>query len=334
MSRNIVRVNKTKNYTVMSNTHLKDKNLSWKAKGLHSYVLSLPDDWKIVLEHLKTISLDGIDSTRTGIKELYENRYWQKYPIHENGIISKWVTEIYEVPFDEKLKIRNIIIREKETVINYENGTSETKTNPVDNFFSSDSDLLTENPSVVENTKVDLLTGNPLVGSQDVASTTLLNTNNTNYLCTNNLSITENNSEDELSFEDKIKKEIERLKKEKTKEDLTVNAILEVNGISLSSYSDINQNLIRETLKEMLAIGITKQGVKLSPEAVKLNLSRYLNEHNIWYSMEQLSKLRATGEPVKYEKRLLGTYLINNLSLQEDAYSKHMTLEQSGEQIY
>ena len=41
----VIRVNKTKDYTVMSNTHLKDKNLSLKAKGLLSIMLSLPDGW-------------------------------------------------------------------------------------------------------------------------------------------------------------------------------------------------------------------------------------------------------------------------------------------------
>ena len=41
----VFRINKTKNYTVMSNYHLQDKNLSYKAKGLLSCMLSLPDDW-------------------------------------------------------------------------------------------------------------------------------------------------------------------------------------------------------------------------------------------------------------------------------------------------
>ena len=44
----VIRVNKTKDYTVMSNTHLKDKNLSLKAKGLLSIMLSLPNGWKII----------------------------------------------------------------------------------------------------------------------------------------------------------------------------------------------------------------------------------------------------------------------------------------------
>ena len=45
----IFRIEKTKNYTVMSNYHLKDKRLSFKAKGLLSYMLSLPDCWDFSL---------------------------------------------------------------------------------------------------------------------------------------------------------------------------------------------------------------------------------------------------------------------------------------------
>lgn len=48
------RVNKNVNYTVMSNHHLQDKRLSLKAKGLLSYMLSLPDDWDYSLKGLTT----------------------------------------------------------------------------------------------------------------------------------------------------------------------------------------------------------------------------------------------------------------------------------------
>ena len=59
------RVNKNVNYTVMSNYHLQDKKLSLKAKGLLSYMLSLPDDWDYSLKGLTTGCKDGLDSVRT-----------------------------------------------------------------------------------------------------------------------------------------------------------------------------------------------------------------------------------------------------------------------------
>ena len=66
----IFRVEKTKNFTVMSNHHFKNKNLTLKAKGLLSLMLSLPDDWNYNMQGLATLSRDGIDSVRSAIKEL------------------------------------------------------------------------------------------------------------------------------------------------------------------------------------------------------------------------------------------------------------------------
>ena len=64
----IIRVERTKNFTVMSNHHFKNKNLSLKAKGLLSLMLSLPDDWNYNMKGLATLSKDGIDSVRTAMK--------------------------------------------------------------------------------------------------------------------------------------------------------------------------------------------------------------------------------------------------------------------------
>ena len=58
------RVNKNVNYTVMSNHHLQDKRLSLKAKGLLSYMLSLPDDWDYSLKGLTTGCRDGMHTSR------------------------------------------------------------------------------------------------------------------------------------------------------------------------------------------------------------------------------------------------------------------------------
>ena len=54
----IIRVERTKNFTVMSNHHFKNKKLSLKAKGLLSLMLSLPDDWNYSMKGLATLSKD------------------------------------------------------------------------------------------------------------------------------------------------------------------------------------------------------------------------------------------------------------------------------------
>ena len=58
----VFRVEKTRNYTVMSNHHLRDKSLSLKAKGLLSLMLSLPEDWDYTTKGLAYICKDGVDS--------------------------------------------------------------------------------------------------------------------------------------------------------------------------------------------------------------------------------------------------------------------------------
>jgi len=71
----IFRVEKTKNYTVMSNHHLRNKELSLKAKGLMSQMLSLPDGWAFTLKGLAKINRENIDAIRTGVNELEKAGY-------------------------------------------------------------------------------------------------------------------------------------------------------------------------------------------------------------------------------------------------------------------
>lgn len=75
MPSTIFRVEKNKNYTTISNYHLQDKNLSLKAKGLLTIVLSLPPDWVISLEGLQSLSKDGAASVRASLDELEKNGY-------------------------------------------------------------------------------------------------------------------------------------------------------------------------------------------------------------------------------------------------------------------
>ena len=72
---NICKVIKSKDYTVMSNIHLRDKKLSLKAKGLLSIVLSLPEDWNYTIAGLVSIVQEGEFSVRSALKELKDNGY-------------------------------------------------------------------------------------------------------------------------------------------------------------------------------------------------------------------------------------------------------------------
>lgn len=71
----VFRVHKTKDFTVLSNYHLKDKGLSLQAKGLLSVMLSLPDDWKYSISGLAAISKEGKKAIKSTLDELKEHGY-------------------------------------------------------------------------------------------------------------------------------------------------------------------------------------------------------------------------------------------------------------------
>ena len=71
----VFRIEKTRDYTVMSNHHLRHKSLSLKAKGLLSLMLSLPEEWDYTTKGLARICKDGVDSICAGVRELEEHGY-------------------------------------------------------------------------------------------------------------------------------------------------------------------------------------------------------------------------------------------------------------------
>lgn len=80
----VFRIDKTKDYTVMANHHLRDKALSLKAKGLLSLMLSLPDDWDYTTKGLAAICRDGVDSICSTVRELENAGYIQRRRVRDN----------------------------------------------------------------------------------------------------------------------------------------------------------------------------------------------------------------------------------------------------------
>ena len=102
-----IRVHKTKNYTVMSNTHLRDKKLSLKAKGLLSVMLSLPDDWDYSIAGLVAISKENETAVKSALNELKDNNYvvvTKENPTKSNGGRIKYTYEVYEEPYKQKIE--------------------------------------------------------------------------------------------------------------------------------------------------------------------------------------------------------------------------------------
>ena len=98
------KVNKTKDYTIMSNYHLKEKNMSLKAKGLLSVMLSLPENWDYSIAGLVSISQENESAIRSALSELKKNGYLEVIKLmpneSETGRID-YIYNIYEKPKQE-----------------------------------------------------------------------------------------------------------------------------------------------------------------------------------------------------------------------------------------
>lgn len=99
----VIRVNKTANYTVLSNYHFKEKKMSLKAKGLLSLMLSLPDDWNYSISGLVSLSKDGKDSVMSALGELEEFGYLTRVRTTDSkGKFTGVEYNIYEQPQEKK----------------------------------------------------------------------------------------------------------------------------------------------------------------------------------------------------------------------------------------
>lgn len=106
----VFRINKTKNYTVMSNEHLKNKKLSLKAKGLLSVMLSLPDEWDYSINGLVKICKENETSIKNTLDELKKFNYLVVNKLLPNQTESGRIE--YEYIIYEKPKKHNITEKE------------------------------------------------------------------------------------------------------------------------------------------------------------------------------------------------------------------------------
>ena len=95
----VFRINKSRDYTTMSNHHLRDKNLSLKAKGLLSYMLSLPDDWDYSVNGLAVVNKEGRKAILSALKELEENKYLIRKRFQDEKGRFDYKYLIYEIPY-------------------------------------------------------------------------------------------------------------------------------------------------------------------------------------------------------------------------------------------
>ena len=95
----VFRVQKTQNYTIMSNYHLNDKALSLKAKGLLSLMLSLPDSWDYTTRGLASICKEGVDGIRATVRELENAGYIIRRRVRDqSGQVRSMEYTVFEQP--------------------------------------------------------------------------------------------------------------------------------------------------------------------------------------------------------------------------------------------
>lgn len=115
-------------FTRILNAVLQDHRLSWKARGLMSYMLSKPNNFKFYLHELTKHAPDGLDGVKTGIKELEKFGYVKRYSIKERGKIVSWEMNVYEVPQVDKPQVEKPLV-ENPTLITNELITNDLITN-------------------------------------------------------------------------------------------------------------------------------------------------------------------------------------------------------------
>ena len=93
----IIRMNKSSDYTVMSNTHLKEKNMSLKAKGLLSLMLSLRDDWEYSVEGLVSICKESEVAVKSALNELKKFNYLKVTKLLPNQTETGRIEYIYDI---------------------------------------------------------------------------------------------------------------------------------------------------------------------------------------------------------------------------------------------
>ena len=114
----VIRIEKTKDYTIIHNRFLREKTMSMKTKGLMAYLLSLPEDWKIYVTELQNNHADGVTSIKNALKELESFGYLQRERIRDQyGKMIGMEYILREIPLMDNPSVENPSV-EKSTLIN------------------------------------------------------------------------------------------------------------------------------------------------------------------------------------------------------------------------
>lgn len=264
----VIRVHKNKNFTVMSNVHLRDMDLSLKAKGLLSVMLSLPDNWNYSIAGLCSICKENETAIKSTIKELKERRYVivdKKYPNQTESKKYEYVYHIFEEPQPENQEV------EKQGVENL----------PLDNL-------------PIEN--------HPLNKRTDIQSTDKSNTDreNTKRLNTEkeDKTLSNDNGEVKTSFSEKPKKDVRTktaLEKYLGKKADEQDMMKRLANICISNYDDETAKEIFETIEHYFRRYTDKTG-RIHPILKDETIMRITDKMDCFYDSEYSHFERLIGQ--------------------------------------
>ena len=157
---NIFRVKKNKEnpYVMLNKKFLNRKDLSLKAKGLLTYLLSKPDDWETYQKEIEKNCSDGLSSISSGIKELVEKKYIRQFRLrNDKGHFKGWAYLVYETPEESaKGEVEEVKIDENGEIIEIignspkpenPNSGNPNSDNPESDFPNSENRFLLNNES-------------------------------------------------------------------------------------------------------------------------------------------------------------------------------------------
>lgn len=182
----IRRIKKERAFAQISNELINNNQLSYKALGILTYILSKPDDWEVYNSDLIREGIDGKESIRTGLLELKEKKYIQRYRVFnkKTSSVHHWETLVSEVPFADEELISSV----KETYAYDEEGKIIYKKVVLGNFeryvpvvINREVILLSENQKVEKKQKKNPTIQKPKSRNPKTRKTDPTNTNtNTN----------------------------------------------------------------------------------------------------------------------------------------------------------
>lgn len=294
----IFRVHKNKNYTTMCNLHFDDRRLSLKAVGLHSFILSKPDDWKIIIQNIINSHTDGRESVYSGIRELIELGYWVKYPVRKNGKIHHYQTDIYEEPQPEGRRCVKVEYLLDLCCVTYDSGKTEyfnLDGTPAQGISKEEmmQTLFSGNPKAEKKQAENLLPENPYSENHHAEKQQLLNTDipNTDLLNTEQTVVS-----DKEKFVDEMKKKIKFDNLLQQGADPSVlKAILEViTETCLSSASTVKLNR-----KQMVSRPLVRDRFLSLTDAHVMSVCRSVSRHRktILHLRRYLLSALYTAEP-------------------------------------